>query len=87
MSTDAAMLEASARARLGRATHTRTAISAQTLDLHVGEEVGFSKQPASKDTQSAGMDLQMLLTPAGQAEVSVDIHKRHLRFAVRLGTS
>ena len=36
-----AMIEGSARARLGRALNTRTTMSAQALALHIGDEVGF----------------------------------------------
>jgi hypothetical protein len=44
-----AMVEGSARARLGRAMNTRTTLPAQRLNLQVGEEVDFYKELASKD--------------------------------------
>ena len=44
-----AMIEGSARARLGRSTNTRTTMAAQQLDLKVGEEVDFYRTPNSKD--------------------------------------
>ena len=45
-----AIIEGSARARLGRAMNTRTTISAQALNLRVGEEVDFYRDPHQKDT-------------------------------------
>jgi hypothetical protein len=45
-----AIVEGSARARLGRADNTRTTASAETLNLQVGEEIDFFRQPGSKDT-------------------------------------
>ena len=45
-----AMVEGSARARLGRAMNIRTTMPAQRLNLQVGEEVDFFKQPSTKDT-------------------------------------
>ena len=45
-----AMVEGSARARLGRAMNTRTTIAAQRLILRVDEEVDFFRAPTSKDT-------------------------------------
>ena len=44
-----AMIEGSARARLGRALNTRTTMPAQKLNLSVGEEVDFYRSPTSKD--------------------------------------
>jgi hypothetical protein len=44
-----AMVEGSARARLGRAMNTRTTIAAQTLNLQTGEEVDFYREQTSKD--------------------------------------
>eukprot|EP00974_Lingulodinium_polyedra_P039807 3819518-Lingulodinium_polyedra.AAC.1 len=43
------MVEGSARARLGRTLNARTTMSAQHLNLQVGEEVDFYRQPTSKD--------------------------------------
>ena len=45
-----AMIEGSARARLGRAMNTRTTISAQTLNLKIGEEDDFYREQHQKDT-------------------------------------
>jgi len=45
-----AMVEGSARARLGRALNTRTTLSAQKLNLQVGEEVDIFRAPNNKDT-------------------------------------
>ncbi len=45
-----AMIEGSAKARLGRAMNTRTTMAAQSLDLKVGDEVDFYRAPPSKDT-------------------------------------
>ena len=42
-----AMIEGSARARLGRAMNTRTTMAGQKLNLQVGEEVDFFKDPSS----------------------------------------
>ena len=44
-----AMIEGSARARLGRTFNARATMAAQQLDLQVGEEVDFYRQPSSKD--------------------------------------
>ena len=44
-----AMVEGSARARLGRALNTRTTMPAQKLNLGVGEEVDFYRAQTSKD--------------------------------------
>ena len=44
-----AMIEGSARARLGRATNTRTTMAGQKLNLQVGEEVDFYREPSTKD--------------------------------------
>jgi hypothetical protein len=44
-----AMMEGSARARLGRAVEARTTIASQKLDLQNGEEVDFFRQPSTKD--------------------------------------
>ena len=44
------MVEGSARARLGRALNARTTISAQKINLKVGEEVDIYRAPANKDT-------------------------------------
>eukprot|EP00974_Lingulodinium_polyedra_P089856 8711896-Lingulodinium_polyedra.AAC.1 len=44
-----AMVEGSARARLGRTLNTRTTMAAQQINLQVGEEVDFYRQPSSKD--------------------------------------
>ena len=43
------MVEASAQARLGRALNTRSTPAAQKMNLQVGEEVDFYKNPVSKD--------------------------------------
>jgi len=43
------MVEGSARARLGRALNTRTTLSAQRLNLQVGEEVDIYRAPNNKD--------------------------------------
>ncbi len=45
-----AIVEGSARARLSRATNTRTTASSSTLNLQVGEEIDFFRQPGTKDT-------------------------------------
>ena len=45
-----AMVEGSARARLGRALNTRTTMPAQKLNLQVGEEVDFNRSLGQKDT-------------------------------------
>ena len=45
-----AIVEGSARARLGRTTNTRTTASSSTLNLQVGEEIDFIRQPGTKDT-------------------------------------
>ena len=45
-----AMVEGSARARLGRALNTRTTLSAQRLNLQVGEEVDVYRAPSNKDS-------------------------------------
>ena len=45
-----AIVEGSARARLSRAMNTRTTMSAQTLNLKTGEEVGFDRGQHQKDT-------------------------------------
>ncbi len=45
-----AMVEGSARARLGRAMNTRTTIAAQSLNLQAGDEVGLFKPTSTKDT-------------------------------------
>ena len=45
-----AMIEGSARARLGRAMNTRTTMAGQKLNLQVGEEVDFYRKPSTKDT-------------------------------------
>ena len=45
-----AILDASARARLGRALNTRSTMPAQRLNLQVGEEVDFYRDQANKDT-------------------------------------
>jgi hypothetical protein len=44
-----ATFEGLPRARLGCATNTRTTMASQHLNLHVGEEVGFFRSPATKD--------------------------------------
>jgi hypothetical protein len=44
------MVEGSARARLGRALNKRTTLSAQKLNLQVGEEVDIFRAPNNKDT-------------------------------------
>ena len=51
-----AMVEGSARARLGRALNTRSTISAQKINLKIGEEVDIYRAPNNKDT------------PAGKAQ-------------------
>ena len=45
-----AMVEGSARARLGRALNTRSTLSAQKLNLQVGDEVDVYRAPTNKDT-------------------------------------
>ena len=45
-----AMVEGSARTRLGRALNTRTTPAGQLLDLKVGDEVDFFRSAANKDT-------------------------------------
>ena len=45
-----AMIEGSARARLGRAVNTRTTMAGQQLNLQVGEEVDFYRAPSAKDS-------------------------------------
>ena len=45
-----AIVEGSARARMNRAMNTRTTMPAERLDLKVGEEVDFFRQPDIKDT-------------------------------------
>ena len=44
-----AMVEGSARARLGRALNTRATLSAQKLNLQVGDEVDIYRAPDNKD--------------------------------------
>ena len=44
-----AIIEGSARARLGRALNTRSLPAAQAMNLQVGEEVDFYRQPSQKD--------------------------------------
>ena len=44
-----AMIEGSAKARLGRALNTRTTMAGQKLNLQVGEEVDFYREPSQKD--------------------------------------
>ena len=44
------MVEGSARARLGRALNTRSTLSAQKLNLQVGDEVDVYRAPTNKDT-------------------------------------
>ncbi len=44
-----AMIEGSARARLGRAENTRLTRSAENLNLQIGEEIGFFRPPNKKD--------------------------------------
>ena len=43
------MIEASAKARIGRALNTRTTMPAERLELAVGDDVDFYRQPSSKD--------------------------------------
>ena len=45
----AAMVEGSAKARLNRALNTRSTVSAANLDLKVGDEVDFYREPTTKD--------------------------------------
>ena len=44
------MIEGSARARLGRAVNTRTAMSAQQMNVQIGDEVDIFRAPNNKDT-------------------------------------
>ena len=44
-----AIVEGSARARLGRAQNTRTTMTAESLNLQVGEEIDFFRPQGTKD--------------------------------------
>merc|ERR1712026_524797 len=44
-----AMVEGSARARLGRAMNTRSTLASQHLNLQVGDEVDYFREPHQKD--------------------------------------
>ena len=43
------MVEASAKARLGRALNTKSTPAAQKMELKIGDEVDFYRSPATKD--------------------------------------
>jgi hypothetical protein len=91
-----AMVEGSARARLGRAMNTRTTLPAQRLNLQVGEEVDFYKEPASKDVSgwygpATVIDVSRITRgivsvklQKGIMEVQTQNIQRHLHFLVFL---
>ena len=74
-----AMIEGSARARLGRSMNTRTTASAQNLNLQVGEEVDYFRQPSQKDTSGwIGPATVVDVSRAARGVVSVRYQSRVL---------
>ena len=88
------MIEGSAAARLGRTMNTRTTMPAQRLDLQVGEEVDFYREPSQKD--ASGWSGPAEVTDVSRAErgvitvrwlnrpteVQLSRVRRHLHFLV-----
>ena len=72
-----AMVEGSARARLGRALNTRTTISAQRLNLQVGDEVDIYRAPTNKDTSGWEGPAEVIdISRAARGVVSVKHNSR-----------
>ena len=88
------IVEGSARARLGRALNTRSTPAAQSLDLQVGEEIDFFRDPTSKDISgwsgpAVVIDIRNIERNVISArwqnriiEVQVPNLRRHLHFLV-----
>ena len=91
-----AMIEGSARARLGRTNNTRTTMAAQQLDLRVGEEVDFFRAPNTKDASGwygpaevadVSRIIRGIVTVRWQSrlmEVQLSHIRRHLHFLTLL---
>jgi len=91
-----AMVEGSARARLGRTLNTRTTMAAQQLNLQVGEEVDFFRAPTTKDASGwlgpaevidVSRTTRGVITVKWQSrvlEVQIQNLRRHLHFLVLL---
>ncbi len=93
-----AMIEGSARARLGRALNTRTTMAGQKLNLHVGDEVDVYRAPPNKDTSgwqgpAEVIDISRvtrgIVSVRWQSkvlEVQIPHIRRHLHFLALLST-
>ena len=76
-----AIVEGSARARLGRAINTRTTLSAQRLNLQVGEEVDIFRAPNNKDASSWEVPAEVIdVSRATRGVISVK-HNSHVKEA------
>ena len=92
-----AMVEGSARARLGRALNTRSTLSAQKLNLQVGDEVDVYRAPTNKDTSGWEGPAEVIDTSRASRgvvsvrhnsrvkEVQLSHLRRHLHFWSLLG--
>ena len=93
-----AMIEGSARARLGRALNTRTTMAGQKLNLQVGDEVDVYRPPSNKDTSGWMGPAEVIdVSRITRGIVSVRWHskvmevqvphiRRHLHFLALLAT-
>ena len=70
------MIEASARARLGRAMNTRTTMAGQRLNLHVGEEVDVYRKPDTKDVSGWHCEASVMLQRKENEEMHVELQRR-----------
>ena len=74
-----AMVEGSARARLGRAINTRTTLSAQRLNLQVGEEVDIYRAPNNKNASGWKGPAEVIdVSRATRGVISVK-HNSHMK--------
>ena len=74
-----AMVEGSARARFGRAINTRTTLSAQRLNLQVGEEVDIFRSPNNKDASDGEGPAEVIdVSRATRGVISVK-HNSHVK--------